>query len=234
MTPTKPDISIIIPVLNESEVIPALLCHLNEASSGNLNLEIIVVDGGSTDATAKVAHSLGAKVITAPKGRAAQMNTGARASLGGILYFLHADTLPPKDFDQKIMSAMNPDRLAGCFRMRFDHSHPLLRFFAWCSRINIRLCRGGDQSLFIDRHLFEKCGGFNQKYRIYEDSELIGRLYRFTRFTIIADHVVTSARKYRDLGIFKLQYHFGIIHLKNFLGAGPEQLYSYYNRKIAS
>ncbi|TDQ33298.1 TIGR04283 family arsenosugar biosynthesis glycosyltransferase [Zeaxanthinibacter enoshimensis] len=234
MTPTNPDLSIIIPVLDESDVLPGLLAHLEQVKSGEFHLETIVVDGGSRDGSAEIAAQLGARVIDAPRGRARQMNAGAMAAFGKTLYFLHADTLPPKNFDQKIRDSISPGRLAGCFRMRFDDGHPVLRFFAWCSRINLRICRGGDQSLFIDKEFFKSTGGFNTSYNIYEDSEFIGRLYDLTRFTIVADHVVTSARKYRVVGVWRLQFHFGMIHLKKFLGASPEQLFSYYSRNIVS
>ena len=75
--------------------------------------------------------------------------------------------------------------------------------------------------------------GFNENYIIYEDNEFIGRVYKTTRFKILPFHVKTSARRYEEQGQIRLQYHFGILHLKNYFGAGPEQLYDYYKRKIA-
>ncbi|NNL01967.1 MAG: glycosyl transferase family 2, partial [Eudoraea sp.] len=93
---------------------------------------------------------------------------------------------------------------------------------------------GGDQSLFITRELFNTSGGYNESYKIYEDNEFIGRLYKLTNFIILPDQVRTSARKYEQIGNLKLQFYFGIIHLKNYLGADPEQLYQYYKRKIST
>ena len=101
------------------------------------------------------------------------------------------------------------------------------------SRINIKICRGGDQSLFITKNLFEKSGRFNEDYLVYEDNEFIGRLYKIVPFKILPHYVKTSARRYEERGKMTLQYHFGIIHLKNYFGAGPEKLYDYYKRKIA-
>ncbi|MEN1785879.1 MAG: TIGR04283 family arsenosugar biosynthesis glycosyltransferase [Bacteroidota bacterium] len=225
-------ISIIIPTLNEGSGIGTLLKQLHLEKSSGLVLDIIVVDGGSEDDTVAIAKDYGARVLVAPKGRAKQMNYGAQAAEGPLLYFLHADTLPPKGFPEYLRTAILEGNQAGCFRMRFDTRNPVLRAFAWLSRINHILCRGGDQSLFVTKHLFEKSRGFNEAYHIYEDSEFIKRLYQLTAFKVLPYEVVTSARKYRELGWLKVQFHFGMIHLKNWLGAGPEALYSYYKKHL--
>ncbi|MEZ4969428.1 MAG: TIGR04283 family arsenosugar biosynthesis glycosyltransferase [Flavobacteriaceae bacterium] len=227
-------ISIIIPTLNEAAHIGSLLPHIKTNSSPNNIEEIIVVDGGSTDGTLGIAKKLGAKTITSERGRAKQMNKGAELARGHVLYFLHADTNPPKDFDLYILNAVHHHIVSGCFRMKFDTSKKFLRFFAWFSRINNRLCRGGDQSLFVSKDLFLKTGGFNEKYIIYEDMQFIVRLYKISNFQVLPQYVVTSARKYEQVGTLKLQYHFGIIHLKNALGVGPEHLYRYYKKNITS
>ena len=116
--------------------------------------------------------------------------------------------------------------------MQFDSRNPVLRFFGWLSRINHTLCRGGDQSLFITKTIFNTTNGFNEDYLIYEDSEFIKRLYKDVGFIVLPDKVITSARKYRQKGWVKVQYHFGMIHLKSYLGAGPEELYEYYSKKL--
>lgn len=229
----SPQISIIIPTLNEHICIAPLLTYLNENSSAKNIREILVVDGGSMDDTIEIASDFGAIVLQSEKGRAKQMNFGARKAKGKILYFLHADTLPPKDFDTLILESVSKRHEAGCFRMKFDTSNGFLSFFSWFSRINHKICRGGDQSLYVTKRLFRKTKGFNEAYMVYEDTEFIGRLYQKSDFKVLRQRVVTSARKYKQKGTVKLQYHFGIIHLKNILGAGPEELYDYYKRKIA-
>lgn len=233
MKPSKPQISIIIPALNEAACIGQLLDWLVQNSTAKHINEILVVDGGSTDTTRELALSKGARVITTKKGRAKQLNLGAAAAYGDILYFLHVDTFPPKNFDKSIISSVEKGNEVGCFQMKFDSNSPFLNFFAWFSRLNLKICRGGDQSLFITKNLFIATGGFNEQYTIYEDNEFIGRLYKISRFTVLPQHVRTSARKYREKGEIRLQFHFGMIHLKNYLGAGPDKLYDYYKRKIA-
>lgn len=162
------------------------------------------------------------------------MNAGASSATGDILYFLHVDTYPPPNFEQAIINAVNSDYPAGCFQMRFDSKSTFLSFFAWFTRLNYRLCRGGDQSLFITANLFRESGGFDENYKIYEDTEFISRLYKLNRFKVLPHTVTTSARKYRQNGTWRLQYHFSMIHIKRFLGAGPEELHEYYRRHIAT
>ncbi|MEM8847686.1 MAG: TIGR04283 family arsenosugar biosynthesis glycosyltransferase [Bacteroidota bacterium] len=232
MKRSNQNISIIIPVLNEEKCLRDILKHLNSSISSSHVEEIICIDGGSTDNTIEIAKSCGAIVIPSKRGRAKQMNTGAKQAKGSILYFLHADTLPPHGFDSIILEAVKKGSQSGCFRMKFDSKNPILRFFAWLSRINHTLCRGGDQSLFIKKDLFELTKGFDEDYFIYEDTEFIRRLYEQTEFKVLPNYVITSARKYRDKGWVKVQLHFRRIHLKSYLGAGPEELYRYYRKNL--
>ncbi|MEE9362651.1 MAG: TIGR04283 family arsenosugar biosynthesis glycosyltransferase [Cellulophaga sp.] len=225
-------LSIVIPVLNEAEHIGKLITHLWENSSQKYAIEIIVVDGGSIDNTVAIATDSGATVFHSKKGRAKQMNFGARKAKGDILYFLHADTFPPKHFDSHILKATNRNYSVGCFRMKFDSTNKILQLSGWMTRINLRICRGGDQSLFITKELFVKSKGFNEGFIIYEDNEFIGRMYQMTTFTILPYYVSTSARKYKKNGVLKLQYHFSIIHLKKLFGTSPTRLYEYYKRNI--
>ena len=229
-------ISIIIPVLNEAETIENLLFHLIDCSALNNISEIIVVDGGSTDGTIPIIKNLGLniKVLNSEKGRAKQMNLGASEANGNILYFLHADSFPPNRYDQLILSAIENGNASGCFKMKFDSNHWWLKLASWFTQFNWQVCRGGDQSLFITHALFKDIGGFDENFTIYEDNDFISKLYQRKQFVVLQDWLTTSARKYNNHGICKLQFHFWAIHLKKRLGASPEKLNHYYLKHIAA
>lgn len=226
-------ISVIIPVLNEENSIAKLLEYLLEIQNPKFTKEIIVVDGGSTDATLDILQSYPAiKVIPSQKGRAIQMNAGAKNATSDILYFLHCDTFPPKDFDAEISAKVQNKNTSGCFKMKFDSNHIVLKVSQWFTQFNHKLCRGGDQSLFVERNLFEKLNGFDENLTLYEDNEFISRLYKNSTFTVIQKTVVTSARKYHKNGVWKLQFHFFVIHLLNFMGYSNSSLQKYYSKNI--
>lgn len=227
-----PKISIIIPVLNEEVALDKLLPYLQTQAANYNQLEVIVSDGGSSDNSISIAKKYDATWLPSERGRACQMNAGAIKATNQILYFLHADSFPPKHFDQTIISAINSGVPAGCFQLKFDVPNSFLAFFAWFTRFNFPLCRGGDQSLFISKELFISLGSFNEAYKIYEDNEFIGRIYRKANFKVLPQKVITSARKYEKNGVLRLQYHFAIVHLKKFVGDSPESLYAYYTRHI--
>ncbi len=229
-----PQISIIIPVLNEAATIGALLKHIEKVSTRKQQVEIIVVDGGSIDETVTIAKNAGVTVIEAPKGRARQMNVGARVAVNDVLYFLHADSFPPKNYDALILNEISKGNQAGCFRMRFDSNHWWLRLASWLTQFSWRACRGGDQSQFITKALFIELGGFDEKYTIYEDNDLINKLYARKQFVVINKKLTTSCRLYKKKGVWKLQYHYWTIYVKKWLGASAEELHEYYKKKIAS
>lgn len=225
-------ISIIIPVFNEEKQILNLLSHLREISAGKIQ-EIIVVDGGSNDTTATILASQENIVfLKSEKGRAKQMNAGAAVAKAPILYFLHADSYPPVNFDSLILKEISKGNKSGCFRMKFDHKHWWLTIMGQLTRINHKFCRGGDQSLFVGKDLFKKMGGFNEAYSIYEDNEFISRLYQKKQFVVIQDWITTSARLYEKMGIWKAQYLHFQIYWKKWRGAGPEELHRHYRSKV--
>jgi rSAM/selenodomain-associated transferase 2 len=225
-------ISVIIPTLNEAENIGRLLDHLKECSV--IKPEIIVVDGGSSDETIAFAKAHNITVISASKGRAVQMNAGARIAQHEILYFLHADSFPPENYDTLIQKEVKQWNEAGCFRMQFDSSHWWLRLAGWLTKFEWRACRGGDQSQFITKKLFNELGGFDESYMIYEDNDLINKLYERGEFVVIQERIITSARRYQSSGTWKLQYHFWVIYVKKWFGASPKELFQYYQKHIVS
>ncbi|TYP77256.1 TIGR04283 family arsenosugar biosynthesis glycosyltransferase [Aquimarina intermedia] len=236
-------ISIIVPVFNEENTIKVLLKHLDQVSGTQIH-ELLLIDGGSTDDTLKkvndydrrrIAQKIGAfpiKVFRSNKGRAVQMNFGARKAEADILYFLHADSLPPKHFDEAIVTYVKDNKRAGCFRMKFDHKHWWLGLMAWFTKINHRACRGGDQSLFVCKKVFQEIGGYDERYIVFEDNHFIGKLYDQKMFSVIPSWIVTSSRRYREHGVWRLQYYFLIIYIKRWFGASGEELCAYYKKKV--
>jgi len=227
-------ISIIIPTLNEASYIGRLLEHLLSNSSPDQIQEIIVVDGGSSDGTLEIVSSFNfVRIVSSEKGRAKQLNKGAQKAESDIFYFLHADSLPPEGFDRLILEAISQGAEAGCFRLKFESNHWWLRLAGWFTQFNWKLCRGGDQSLFISKALFKDIGGYDESYSIYEDNILIEQLFKRNTHVVIKEPILSSARRYEYHGIWKLQYHFWRIHLKHRFGASPHDLLSYYKRHVA-
>ena len=227
-------LSIIIPVYNEAEVVESNLRQIQQRiGKPDLISDILVIDGGSTDQTFEKAKSIeGIKVYTSEKGRARQMNFGARKARGTILYFLHIDSLPPPNFEQMIVDSVEKGHLAGCFRMSFRSEHPWLRLISWMTKFKARSCRGGDQSLFVATSLFKKVGGYNENFKIYEDHEILKPLYQQTDFDVIQEKITTSARRFKTKGVLTLQLLFWMVYFKKWMGASPENLYRFYEKHI--
>jgi len=229
-----PQISIIIPVLNEEKIIKIQLqTIIDRISHLFIVSEVIVVDGGSKDETQSILASFPQVIVlNSERGRAKQMNVGARAATSEILYFLHIDAIPPKDFDLYIASKYQHNDKAGCFRMNFRSKHPWLQLMGWFTRFNHPWCRGGDQSLFIDRDLFWELGGYDEDYVIYEDNMLIGKLYKHGEFCVIDETLTTAARMYEQYGIARIQWLYLLIYFKKWKGSSPNELYDFFVSSI--
>ncbi|MEJ7589096.1 MAG: glycosyltransferase family 2 protein, partial [Ferruginibacter sp.] len=175
-------ISIIIPTYNEQESIATLVTFLRENSLAG-KVEIIVCDAGSSDLTLESAAAAGAMAILSPrKGRAVQMNYGASLAKGEILYFVHADTIPPVTFFLDITTAVAGGFGLGRYRTKFNSKKKVLKLNAFFTRFDLFMCYGGDQTLFIRKDLFTDIGGFYEALVIMEDYEIIKRAREKARY----------------------------------------------------
>lgn len=221
-------ISIIIPTLNEAVNIKRLVEYLLVNGAETIS-EILVVDAGSTDDTQRLADKSGATVCTAPqKGRAVQMNFGASKAKGELLYFVHADTLPPKDYVQHIQIAIKSGYPIGCFQYRFDSDKWLLKINAWFTRLDRPWCRGGDQSLYISKDNFNMLGGFREDYTIMEDFEFIERARQQLKFKIMPAKMIVSARKYDTNSYLRVQVANLIVFNMYRFGASQKRMVNAY------
>ena len=194
-------ISVIIPTLNEEGVLAKTLSRL---SSGD-NLEIIVADGGSEDATVEIAESLGAQVVFSPKGRGIQLNRGVEASSGELLLFLHGDTMLADGFAPLIRHTMErPDCGAGAFSLKIDSTRLSLSLVAYCANMRSRLLQMpyGDQGIFTSRNMYDRVGGFAE-VTIMEDYIFIRNLRKHGKIYILDEAALTSARRWQNMGVIR-------------------------------
>jgi rSAM/selenodomain-associated transferase 2 len=198
-------LSVIIPVLNEAERIAPLVRYLLE-NGGTLIFEVFVVEAGSKDETARLAVEAGAKILHCPVcSRAAQMNFGAKAAQGDTLYFVHADTLPPKSFAADIQASLEAGYLMGCYRYKFDSPSILLEINAFFNRFQWLWCQGGDKTFFIKKEIFEKMGGYNERHVIMEEYDFLRRTMPIYKLLVIPKYATVSARKYERNGWLRVQ-----------------------------
>lgn len=218
-------ISVIIPTLNEESCLAETLHSLKRKSG---HVEIIVSDGDSRDHTYSIAAQH-ARVISAPRGRAVQMNAGADAASGDVLLFLHADTHLPPDGLTAIQEALSdPTVEAGAFRLRFDESSPLLNYYAACTRLPLPSLCFGDRALFIRRQTFDEVGGF-PCVPIFEDLEMVRVLYDRGSFHFLRQAVTTSARRFRACGQLRQQLRNICLWCGHFIGVPPYRLATMYD-----
>ena len=196
-------ISIIIPTLNEERALPQCL-HSNAMKSDEI--EIIVVDGGSSDRTVEIVKKhRGIRLLASERGRAAQMNAGAEIAGAEWLLFLHADTLLPDNAIQKIKSlTTDEDIKAGCFHHRFSDDHFLLRIISWLHNWRFKQTHiiYGDQCMFIRNTLFKELGAF-PNVEILEDIIFSEKLKKLTTPILLDEAVVTDSRKFIQRGILR-------------------------------
>jgi len=229
--PARLLISIVIPALNEAPDLERLLPDLGARFPG---AEVVLVDGGSTDATAAVAaRSPRVRLLASPRGRASQMNAGARAALGDVLLFLHADTLLPDGALAAVEAAVgDPGIVAGRFDVRFDNSRLLFRMISWFMNQRSRWSgiSTGDQAIFVCRKPFDALGGYPD-IPLMEDVELCRRLKRHGRMAALRLCVTTSARKWEREGAVRTILLMWALRLLYMARVPPAQLHRWYYRR---
>lgn len=225
-------LSVIIITLNEADNIGQLLERL-QANRDERVVDVLLVDGGSTDGTRKIAAAAGATVMEAPCcGRAVQMNFGAKHATGSILYFIHADSLPPNTYVTDVVEAVESGFPIGCFRFQFNSERLLLKLNSYFTRFDKMWCRGGDQTLFVTRDLFDELKGYDESHLIMEEYDLIERAREKYSFKIIPKDVLVSARKYENNSYLKVQLANLIVFNMYRLGCSQERMKYWYKRVL--
>jgi len=219
-------VSIIVPALNEASHIAGTLRAL-QALEGEK--EILVVDGGSEDRTVEVAKQAGVRVLQSPRGRGVQQHAGALGSRGNILWFVHADTIPPPNAISDIISALNNSSVVGGnFGLLFDGdsraARQLTGIYPALRRLN--LCYG-DSGIFVRRSIYEAVGGF-RAFALFEDLDLLRRLRKAGRFVHLDTRIVTSSRRFEDRNFAGMWIHWTALQLLYWAGVSPNLLARWY------
>ncbi len=221
-------LSVIIPALNEAEVIQSTLAPLQPMRAHGV--EVVLVDGGSDDATVSLARPLTDRVIRSVRGRAQQMQAGVVASSGCVLWFLHADTSIPDNADQLISDALEGGQSHwGRFDITLTGNHVLLQAVAWLMNRRSRLTgiATGDQGIFVRRDLYDCVGGF-PLIPLMEDIALSRALKQHSRPARIKQKIESSPRRWHKHGVIRTILSMWGLRLAYFLGVSPEQLAKYY------
>ena len=222
------DVSVIIPVLNEAEVI----AHCLSQFDGIENLQILVVDGGSDDSTADVVKraGMGEWTVAHRPGRSHQMNAGAALATGPTLLFLHADCRLPSTWPSDVASALkSPEVVGGRFRLGISEDTLSFRLIAFFSTLRSRFLgiTYGDQAIFVRRSVFDAVGGFPHRM-IFEDSEFCDAVARQGRFALMDSSVVSSSRRWRASGVWRTVLRMWILRLLYTLSVSDERLSGMY------
>lgn len=221
-------LNVVVPVHDEARALPYLLARLALLRRAP-GAEVVVVDGGSTDGTATLLREAAIPWARAPRGRASQMNAGARMGSGDVIMFLHADTELPPDAIEQIDMAVADGAIGGFFRVRLDSDRPLLRLVGWMitQRSRITGIATGDQAIFVTRGAFERLGGF-APLPLFEDVELCSRLRRLGTVAHLPATATTSARRWENVGPLRTVLRMWLLRAGYALGLSPEFLARYY------
>lgn len=222
-------ISIVVPTLNEAQGIDQALAALVPLRARGH--EVIVVDGGSGDNTPALARGAADRFVSAPRGRASQMNAGAALARGEVLLFLHADTRLPQNADAHILQGLAASRRAwGRFDVHVEGTSRSLPAIAFFMNLRSRATgiATGDQAMFVRRDVFERVGGF-PALELMEDVALSRSLKRVSRPLCLADRVVTSGRRWDRRGVLRTVLLMAWLRLQFFFGAKPARLARLYD-----
>jgi len=220
-------LSVVIPALDEAEGIAA---SVSSAMAGAD--EVLVVDGGSRDATPERARAAGARVISSAPGRARQLGVGAESTEGDVVLFLHADSQLPPGWAAAVRVALADPRVAGgAFRLRFDDRGGAMRLLEWGARLRAALLRMpyGDQAIFARRGALAAAGGVPE-VPIMEDLDLVAALARQGRLVLLPLAVTTSARRYRERGPLRTAGRNLLAALQRGLGRDRSRIAAWYRR----
>ena len=216
------NISVIIPTRNEENSIHSAIEHLRDSGVR----EVIVVDGGSSDQTCAQARAAGATVIESPAGRGMQQNRGATEATGDVLLFLHADTRLPSGFIEEVDRVLSRTGVsAGAFRLGVDGGGRGLRWVENMANWRSLYCQlpYGDQAIFMKAETFRRAGGFAE-IPLMEDFELMRRLRKSGRIELADATVRTSARRWKQLGVFRATWSNQLCILAYMLGISPRRI----------
>ena len=223
-------LTIVVPTLNEAAGIAAALDALQPLRAAGH--EVVLVDGGSDDGTPALAAPRVDRVANAPRGRATQMNAGARLASGEVLLFLHADTRLPAHADRRVLDGLSGSgRAWGRFDVRIEGRHPLLGLVAAFMNARSRLTgiATGDQAIFVRRDAFATVGGF-PPLALMEDIAISAALKRVSRPVCLHERVATSGRRWESRGVLRTILLMWWLRLRYFLGAPPERLAEIYRQ----
>ena len=221
-------LSIIVPVLNEAASIVNCLERLDVLR--DREREVIVVDGGSTDATVRLAQPLCDQLIVSPPGRGQQLNAGAEKASGDILLFLHADTYLPDEIIRELEHFhLHSSKQWGRFNLRLSGDRSIYRIIETMINLRSRLTgiAGGDQAIFIRFNIFRRLGGFKE-IPLFEDVDFCRRMKKVTRPYCVSAPVITSSRRWETRGVWRTIWLMWSLRLAYYMGFSPSLLASYY------
>ncbi len=217
--------TVIIPTLNEAELIRTSIQRIHDLDE---SVQIIIADGESSDETVQLSQKAKVEVVFSKRGRGTQCNAGAAKASGDVLLFLHADTLLPENVFELLTNSFSDRNVKiGTFRLAFDSSNAMLRFYSSFTKFDSMFTRFGDQCIVIRKSFFDEIGGFPD-WPLFEDVHLLRLARRQTKVISFPSQVITSARRFMRRGIIWTQLLNGFLLLLYLIGVSPILLAHWY------